>query len=107
MGFLDLFKKRKYKVGDRIRIAKDGTATGKPEQTGHHEKVWLEEKGHQGTIISFYDREVPVVKWDPATWKVFDDFVPGPSGLEVMTKGTVDLASFETRIHNDYIEKMG
>ncbi len=98
---------KKFKVGDRVRITKDGTSTLVPPDTGYPQKLLLEDTGRMGTVTGFskMDKAVLRVKWDPGSYRIFDDFVLGASGqLEVHDKGRVDIGSIESVIHSDYVD---
>jgi len=98
---------KKIKVGDRVRIMKNGTSTLLPPETGYSQKLLLEDTGRIGTVtgLSKTDKKVVRVKWDPGSYRIFDDFVLGSSGhLEVRHKGRVDIGSIESNIHSDFIK---
>ena len=101
---------RRVRVGDRVRIIKDGTSTLLPPDTGYHEKLLLEDTGRSGTVVGFSksDKRIARVEWDAGSYRVFDDFSLGPSGrLEVRDRGRVHMGPIESEIHSDFIEVIG
>jgi hypothetical protein len=98
---------KKIKVGDRVRITKDGTSTLFPPDTGYPQKLLLEDAERTGTVTGFskMDKAVLRVKWDAGSYRIYDDMVLGRSGhLEVRDKGRVDIGSIDTNIHSDFVE---
>jgi hypothetical protein len=88
-------------VGDRVEFDRDAKSTAKTQG----QEVLL--RGHTGTVLGLQGPEVAVVEWDAGTYEVYGDIVSGPSGLEVVSSGNVELESFEQAVHPDNVQGTG
>jgi hypothetical protein len=86
-------------VGDRVKFSPSDKSTAKTQG----QEVLL--RGQTGTVKSLMGSEAAVVEWDAGTYEVYGDIVSGPSGLEAISSGNVELESFEQAVHTDYIQE--